>query len=1185
MFGFSAILKRLPAPGMIVLAIGCAILAGVAGMSFGQLNPRWDPLYDPGNLGRVEGIRISPYNSDTILVGGDVFGVGLTTDGGIIWQQCTGFLCGCDNDFTWHPTDPNTVWAGTLGGPYKSTDGGKTWTLKRNGMGTPSPTGITVPIQKVLYDPNNSSTLLAIAGNHREMGYSAPGYGTVWKSTNGGDNWTQISTIVSGVIFDDAGFAPGSSSIVYACSSTRGVYKSINGGASWAPVNTGLPNTLAWSLAFHPTDPNTLWVSIGNGVGVYKTTNGGASWFASNSGMSNGGSGYCISVTVCASNPNYLYAAFWQGTGNTFRSTNGGASWQQIITQGSHATIIGGTGNVGVFVFQWINVDPNNPLHVVGACEGMDVQTWDGGNTWKDITNYAANGGWRGNGYSGLAPSAIRWNPYIPGQIFTVGFDQGKLERSIDYFWSWKTGDSANLHGPYNGANDVTFAADGTIYVASGQFTNTDGVYTNEPIIKSINGGSSWSYITRPVGATAGNRSVYVNPTDSKQLWCICGYTTSGTLYQSNDGGSTWTQPTLSGSGTVWTIAADPINPLTFYVAATNGVYKTTDGLNFVKMSGSPTSNNFAYMFMDRATSTPYYVAFNAGSLGGVYRFSGGAWTRIFTNSQARAVEVDPHNPQRIIVLTQGFSSEDVTLATGVYITVNGGTTWTICNQGLRMPDAVDVKFNPDNSNQVILGSLQWGFYATDLGTSTPFGGGSPPSAVGTIQAENYDLGGERSAYHDPTSGDATGNTYRTDGVKIRTGGTGNVVTNLTAGEWIKYQLNVPATDYYDLTLHVSSASGGGKFHFNANGVNVTGPIAINSTGGANTFADVVVHNVRLVAGTQYFTLYVENGGADVDFFSLASTNVHVISVASNKPDDVQTTATGLIYNIDNANTITSLSGNLLNQQIIRSYNSDKTDSSASELTFSLGQSSTAYVAYDKRATSSPSWLSSGNGWALTSETFNTTDSIGASPFKVYGKDFPAGSVTLGGNLQAPASGAQVNYVVIVKPDSTMNATLAINGGTAQRSQIQSATVTFDTAVTLDSGAISVSRRTAGAVTVASSNPSGDGRAWQLAFSGTSTLNGMLIDGIYDVTVVASKVHALGFTLGTDRAFTFHRLYGDYNGDKTVNNTDAFQFNKAYGTSAGQSGYQSFFDYDGNQTINNTDAFQFNKRYGTSLVY
>jgi hypothetical protein len=193
--------------------------------------------------------------------------------------------------------------------------------------------------------------------------------------------------------------------------------------------------------------------------------------------------------------------------------------------------------------------------------------------------------------------------------------------------------------------------------------------------------------------------------------------------------------------------------------------------------------------------------------------------------------------------------------------------------------------------------------------------------------------------------------------------------------------------------------------------------------------------------------------------------------------------------------------------------------------------------------------------------------------------------VTLGGNLQAPASGAQVNYVVIVKPDSTMNATLAINGGTAQRSQIQSATVTFDTAVTLDSGAISVSRRTAGAVTVASSNPSGDGRAWQLAFSGTSTLNGMLIDGIYDVTVVASKVHALGFTLGTDRAFTFHRLYGDYNGDKTVNNTDAFQFNKAYGTSAGQSGYQSFFDYDGNQTINNTDAFQFNKRYGTSLVY
>src|SRR5262249_14789070 len=162
----------------------------------------------------------------------------------------------------------------------------------------------------------------------------------------------------------------------------------------------------------------------------------------------------------------------------------------------------------------------------------------------------------------------------------------------------------------------------------------------NEPIIKSTNGGTSWSYISRPSGAAGDNRSVYVNPTNSKQLWCCVGGTTSGTLYASTDGGSTWAKPSLSGSGAGCEIPARPNNPLTFYCAATNGVYKTTDGVTFAKMSGSPTSNNFARMFMDPATSTPYYVSFNAGSLGGVYKLSGGAWTRIFTNTQARAIAV-----------------------------------------------------------------------------------------------------------------------------------------------------------------------------------------------------------------------------------------------------------------------------------------------------------------------------------------------------------------------------------------------------------------------------------------------------------------------------------------------------------------------------------------------------------------
>ena len=121
----------------------------------------------------------------------------------------------------------------------------------------------------------------------------------------------------------------------------------------------------------------------------------------------------------------------------------------------------------------------------------MVVQSFDAGDLWKDITNFATNSGWRGNGYSGMCGSAVAWNPFKAGQIFTLGCDEGKLERSDDFFWSWKLRGSPTLIGPYNGSSDVSFASDGTIYVGSGQFGNKVGRYANEPIIKSADWGAT----------------------------------------------------------------------------------------------------------------------------------------------------------------------------------------------------------------------------------------------------------------------------------------------------------------------------------------------------------------------------------------------------------------------------------------------------------------------------------------------------------------------------------------------------------------------------------------------------------------------------------------------------------------------------------------------------------------------
>ena len=66
---------------------------------------------------------------------------------------------------------------------------------------------------------------------------------------------------------------------------------------------------------------------------------------------------------------------------------------------------------------------------------------------------------------------------------------------------------------------------------------------------------------------------------------------------------------------------------------------------------------------------------------------------------------------------------------------------------------------------------------------------------------------------------------------------------------------------------------------------------------------------------------------------------------------------------------------------------------------------------------------------------------------------------------------------------------------------------------------------------------------------------------------------------------TSHRLFGDINGSKNVNNADYGQFRNAFNSSTGQAAYVSAFDFDGNGVINNADYGQFRNRFNKTFTY
>ena len=96
----------------------------------------------------------------------------------------------------------------------------------------------------------------------------------------------------------------------------------------------------------------------------------------------------------------------------------------------------------------------------------------------------------------------------------------------------------------------------------------------------------------------------------------------------------------------------------------------------------------------------------------------------------------------------------------------------------------------------------------------------------------------------------------------------------------------------------------------------------------------------------------------------------------------------------------------------------DKKVTSPNHLSFTLSAPATVYVVYDKRGKKLPAWLGD-SSWQPTTETLSASGGdVQASPMKVFARSFPAGSVTLGDNLEPPGHGATSNYVVIIKPSS-----------------------------------------------------------------------------------------------------------------------------------------------------------------------
>ncbi len=345
-----------------------------------------------GRVLAVSGVRGEP---DTFYFGAVAGGVWKTTDAGNTWKPIfDGQPVASIGALAVSKSDPNVIYVGTGeadmrsditygAGMYKSMDAGKSWSY----IGLSD----TRQIARVLIDPKDSDVVLVAALGH---GFGPNAERGVYRTTNGGKNWTRVLSKDENTGAVDLAFDPDNSSTVYASlwnvrrppyvtyapitGPGGGIFKSTDGGATWKEISAhGLPTGKLGRIGLdvaagqHGKRVYAL-IDAGTSSGLYASDNAGVDWAVVSTDARIVSRGwYFGEVRSDPKNPDLVYIS----NVSLYRSLDGGKSFKAI------------RGAPGGDDYHSLWIDPENSRRMISGVDQGTIITENGGATWSSWYN------------------------------------------------------------------------------------------------------------------------------------------------------------------------------------------------------------------------------------------------------------------------------------------------------------------------------------------------------------------------------------------------------------------------------------------------------------------------------------------------------------------------------------------------------------------------------------------------------------------------------------------------------------------------------------------------------------------------------------------------------------------------------------------------------------------------------
>lgn len=578
----------------------------------------WTPLTDSQPSLAIGAVAIDASNPNTFYAGtgegnGSYYGVGIlkTTDAGANWSVigANEFNRGSIAGIAVSPQDSNTLVvcatsgsffgasgspSNSVGGVYRSTDGGQTFTQTAN----------------------NFCAGLAVAGNNFNIMYhSATGAGAangLQKSTDGGVTWTQLTNTVNGAEVERLGIAvsPDGNRVYIGGKVGDNVVlqNSTDGGNTWsAAVSTPIPaqvNEASFQLycesqcgygnavAVNPFNVNDAFYG---GVGVYRTTDGGST-FAQVGSNNTGGGPLHVDHHVVLFDPNSQGVIYNGNDGGIYRSADNGATW----------TSIGGT--LSTLQPYHVSLHPTNRDILFtgnqdnGTTRRTDSNIWleigggDGGYSavnhanpqiiYSSATNLSLSKSDNGGENSNAAITQVPKEANEPVG-FIAPFVMDPVNPEVLYAGTsrvWRTADGAQTWTAISPA--LATSAEAYITQIAIARSDTSVIYTvaSDGSVARSNAAGFAQINKAPLPGRYAS-SIAVSPTDANTAYVgFSGFndttpSTPGHIFKTSDAGATWTDVSSN-------LPDVPVNALAINPGATDEIYAGTDTGVFISLDG-----------------------------------------------------------------------------------------------------------------------------------------------------------------------------------------------------------------------------------------------------------------------------------------------------------------------------------------------------------------------------------------------------------------------------------------------------------------------------------------------------------------------------------------------------------------------------------------------------------------------